>query len=356
MRKNILDILKSKSASGVLVTTAILFLIAWSHDFAQAQEAGILRHIKMGDKLPSINLPTINDNSPHSLTPGKGKPAVIMFFSVRPDFRKKRSLALLSTLSDLAAQYKTKLDIIGIFSDDTKKDTVNTYMAKSNLNITVYNDDQKEIYNKYGVFMMPLVLISDSDGKLHEVIPYNYNIREIVNGNIKLLLGEWNRDQLVKSLKPKEKIIKSQEEKEYIRRINYGRIMQSKKMYKQAIRELSNAAKLMPQLIEAHIGLGFSFLKTKKYDKAVASFSKALKINPESDDAIAGLGLAYYGLGKIDSALVELEKAFIAPNPRLEAIITLAEIYEKRGSNDKANRLNKLAISRLMTMYEQRWK
>jgi tetratricopeptide (TPR) repeat protein len=203
---------------------------------------------------------------------------------------------------------------------------------------------------------MPLVVLSDKDGRLHETVPYTYNIRGIVEGNIKLLLKEWDREQLIDALKPKQKAPKSGEEKEYIRRINYGRVMLSKKMYGQAIREYSNAVKLMPQLIKAHVGLGFALLEAKQYDKAEVSFNKALSIDPDSDDAIAGLGLAHHGQGKIDIALTELENAFIAANPNIEVIITLAEIYEKKGFNKKANRLNKLAVSRLMTLFEQRWK
>jgi tetratricopeptide (TPR) repeat protein len=356
MKRNIRKSIKEIMTGSLLITIAALAIVMYSFAFSFAEESAVLQNYKRGERLPSIKLPTTKDMHPQLFTPGKGKPAIVMFFSIRPDFRKKRSLALLSTLSDLADQYKTKLDVIGIYSDSRKMDTVKKYMENSSINMVVYNDSKKKVYNKFGVFMMPLVVLSDGDGKLHEIIPYTYNIREIIDGNIKFLLGEWDKDRLVESLKPKEMIIRSKEEKEFIRRINYGRIMQSKKMYGQAVREFSNAVKLMPQLIEGHIDLGFALYKSKKYDQAEGSFREALKINAESDDAIAGLGLAYYGQGKIEPAFVELEKAFIASSPSLDVIITLAEIYEKKGFNEKANRLNKLAVSRLMTMYEQRWK
>ncbi len=342
--------------AGLLVAIATLSLVLVSHNFALAEDSATLRNFKSGDKLPPIKLSTINDSAQQNFTFDNGKPGVIMFFSIRPDFRKKRSLALLSTLSDLADEYKTKINILGIFSDNRDLNIVKTFMDSSAKNIPVYNDREKYIYNQYGIFMMPLVVIADSDGRLHEVIPYTYSIRELVEGNIKLLLGEWDKTAFIKSLMPKETVIKSKEEKEYIRRINYGRIMLSKKMYDQASREFSNAVKLMPHLINAHIGLGFALLTSEKYDRAEASFREALKINPDSDDAFAGLGLTYYERGEMKSALIELEKAFIAPDPRLEVIIALAEIYEQKGLNKKAIRLNKLAVSRLMTTYNQRWK
>jgi tetratricopeptide (TPR) repeat protein len=356
MKRKKLKVFKSKLIASIMFVMAVLSLIMYGQSYALAEDVGVLRNFKRGEKLPRLQLQTVKEMTSHSFTPGNGKPSVMMFFSVRPEFRKKRALALLSTLSDLSEQYKTKLDVIAIFSDEKKASTVRDFMEKSNINLRVFYDKNKNIYNTYGVFMMPLVVLADSDGKLHEIIPYTYEIRKIIEGNIKFLFGEWDNDQLAASLKPKENITKSKEEKEYIRRINYGRIMYSKKMYGQAIREFSTAVKLMSQLIEAHIDLGFTLLKTKKYDKAEASFRKALKIDEESDEAISGIGLTYYGRGEIETALVELEKAFIAPNPRLEVIIALANIYEQKGLNEKANRLNKLAISRLMTIYEQRWK
>jgi tetratricopeptide (TPR) repeat protein len=337
----------------LLMVTAVMLVMFGN---AYPIESGTLQNYKQGEELPPIQLPTVNDNTMTSFVPGNGKPALIMFFSVRPEFRKKRSLALLSAISEIADNYMARIAVVGIFSDDKGLETVIEYMEKSSIRIKVLHDEDKAIHDKYGVFMMPIVILADKEGKLREVIPYTYNIRDIVEGNVKYLLGIWNKKQLAESLKPRKTVVKSKQEKEYIRRINYGRLMQSKKMYGSAIREFSTAVRLMPNKIEGHIGLGFALLKSKKYDRAEASFRKALMINPDSDDAIAGLGLTYYGRGETELALKELEKAFISEKPMLDVIVTLAEIYEQKGMNDKANRLNKLAVSILMKMYEQRWK
>jgi tetratricopeptide (TPR) repeat protein len=342
--------------TGLLVISIALLSLLLSNDYVLAKDAASLRNINNGDKVPSITLPTIKDETLQSLTLDNGKPNVLIFFSIRPDFRKNRSLALLSTLSNLADTYKTEINIIGIYSDEKEIYTVKSFIEKSARNIKVFLDRDKVIYSQYGVVMMPLVVLTDADGRLHEVIPYTYRIRDFVEGNIKLLLGEWDRDTFISSLKPKHTEIKSNKEKEYIRRVNYGRVMLSKKMYGSAIREFSNASKLMPQLISAHIGLGYAFLGSENYNGAEASFREAIKVNPESDEAIAGLGLAYYRRGQVEPALIELEKAFISSDPLLEVVIALAEIYEQKGLDKKANRFNKLAVTRLMSVYNQRWK
>jgi len=318
-------------------------------------DIGTLRNFTIGSHLPSFTLPTTSGNV-EQIAPGGGKPGVIMFFSLRPEFRKKRSLALLKSLGDLSAKYKNKIDITAIYEDKNGMDVVEEFVNSSNIKVMVLNDSDREVYNLYGVFMMPMIIMNDPDGNLHEVIPYTFNIRNVVEGNIKLLLGEWSAAELSASLKPHSRVIKSPEEKEYIRRINYGKIMLEKKMYPQAIREFSNATKLLPKDIKAHIELGYAFIAAKKFAKAQEVFQNALAIDPDSDDAISGLGLAYYGQGKIDKALSKLESAFITIKPRLEVIIALADIYEKKGNNERANRLNKLAVDRLMKLYEQRWK
>ena len=204
MKKIVMEILKSRLVACMIATVIAMSLLTGGHHVAQAQaeETGVLRHFKRGEKLPPIELSIVKDASRHSFIPGTGKPSVIMFFSIRPDFRKKRSLALLSTLSDLADQYKNKLEIVAVFSDNKQVETVRSFIGKSAINIRVYNDRSKKVNNEYGVFMMPLVVLASKDGALHEVIPYTYNMRRIVESNIKYLLGELDKKQLVKSLKP----------------------------------------------------------------------------------------------------------------------------------------------------------
>ena len=334
----------------------LILLCILAQSAQSASKKATLRNYQYGDKLPAFKLSPIQGGKSEKFSPGMGKPTIMMFFSVHPNFRKKRSLALLTALSELASKYKQKIKIIGVYSDNKDFKVVENYLKSSAKHIRVYSDPKKLVVDHYGVFMMPLAVMTTGAGKLHEVIPYTFNIRELIEGNIKVLLGKWTKKQLHDSLKPKQISKKSKAEMEYIRRVNYGRIMKDKKMYSQAIREFSTAIKIQPKSIEAYLELGFAEISEKEWDKAAAAFKKAQKIDKDSDDAIAGLGLTYYGKGDTKAAKDTLENAFIAPKPRLEVIIALADLYESEGNNSKANRLNKLAVSRLMTLYDQRWK
>lgn len=316
-----------------------------------------LRNFSLGDQLPGFSLPLMQDNRMMEFAPGKsGKPAVILFFSINPDFRKKRSLALLAELAALEERFKKKVEVIAVYSDNKDKGTVIDFAKSSAPHLPVMNDELEEVYNRYGVFMMPVVVLVSGKGKLHEVIPYTYNIREHVEGNLKLLLGEWNADQFQEAMQPKQDEAKSKEEKEYIRRVNYGRVMMERKMYAQAVREFATAVKLMPKTASGYVELGFAHLEMKEWQESEQAFKQAMTLDAESDDAVAGYGLSLYRQGKVEKALPELENALIAAEPKLDVVIALAEIYETQGNVTKAMRLNKLAVSRLMKMYEHRWK
>lgn len=335
----------------------LLVVIAALAMTAEPCQANRLRDLKVGDALPGFELESLGGGGKKSFQPGNGKPSAVLFFSDNPEFRKKRSLPLLAALEGLQEQFKQKVSILAVYSDEEQSGRATLdFIREKSLKIPVLDDSRRNVYNKYGIFMMPLVILIDSQGRLQEVIPYTYNIREMVEGNLKVMLGEWKAEQLQEFLQPKETAVHSPEEKEYIRRINYGRVMSERKMFSQAIREFSTAIKLLPNLVEGHVELGFAHLSVQDWAQAEASFRAALKMDAESDGAVAGLGLALYGRGNIDAALPELENAFIAPNPKLEVIVALADIYEKKGNVQKAIRLNKLAVSRLMTMYEHRWK
>jgi tetratricopeptide (TPR) repeat protein len=220
------------------------------------------------------------------------------------------------------------------------------------ITIPVLNDAKKMVYRRYGVFMLPLAIIADAEGRLQSVIPYTANINEIIDNNLKLLLGDWTLKQFKNSLTTPTNFSKTKEEKAYIRRVNYGRVMSARHMYSAALREFNTARKIMPQATEALIGIGQVQLELKKWEKSAKSFKEALAIDKESDQALAGLGLALYKGGDEERALPILENALISENQDLEVIVSLAEIYEKKGNIAKAIRLNKLAITLLQNRFK----
>lgn len=307
-----------------------------------------LINFKENTKLPSFTLPDIATGKAVSFNPSSGKPSFLIFFSVTPSYREQRSLALAQTQAKLNADFQGRIQSYGVFSDSQGGENIKNYLRDKIITIPVLDDSKREVYERYGVFMMPLAVLIAGDGTLQTVVPYTANIEETLGNNLKFMLGDWTKEQFQNSLKPQQNISRSPEEKEYIRRVNYGRVMLGKKIHGAALREFMTAIKIMPKSIEAYIGLGNVQFAAQKFDQAEQSYRQALEIDKESDEALSGLGIVLYQKGSMDQAIPILENALISPNPQLEVIVSLAEYYEKNGQIDKAIRLNKLAVSKLM--------
>ena len=326
--------------------TSLLLLVFFQLFCCLAQADNFsLRGYKGGDPLPSFNATSIDDRSQLSFSPKGDGPAVILFFSLRPLFRQRRSLDLITKVKELIDQeFAGRVRLSLIYSDNKEVDILRKFISDGLIPSPVFDDNTRDIYNKFGVFMTPIVVLSTEKGNLHEVIPASFNIQQVVRNNLRLLLGDFSQEEFKNSFKPTYNKKWTKEEKEYLRRINYGKIMYGRKMYSPAIREFSTAAKITPNNYEAQLGLGQVFLKTKNYQEALTSFDQALKINPDSNEALAGKGITYFQMGNTEEAVTILENALITENADLDVIISLAKIYEARGEIRKAIRLNKMAV------------
>lgn len=335
----------------IAVLFCFVILAPYGKDPRSADNESGLINFASEAKLPSFTLPDAKTKQQKTLNTSSGKPSIITFFSLSSPLRQKRSLALLDTQAKLNLEFGERINSVAIFSDPQDEDILRRFLEDGLITIQVLDDNEKQVYHKYGIYMMPITILLTSEGKLHAVIPFTGQREELLSTNIKYLLGDMTKDELQTSLEPKKNITRTKEEKEYIRRINYGRVMMARKMYPAAIREFSTAIKILPNSIEAIIGLGNTQLIAKQYAKAESDFRKALVINKDSDEALSGLGISLYRQGKIGEALPVLESALITDKPTLEVVVSLADIYEQKGEINKAMRLNKLAVSKLIQKF-----
>ncbi len=248
-------------------------------------------------------------------------------------------------MTRLNKKFQRRVDFMAVYSGRGDIRKLSNYITRGLINIPILDDRNQEIYRRYGVFMLPIALVTDQHNRLRAIVPYTAGIERIVGNNLKFILGEWDLKRFKKSLRTRGNQEKSKKEKAYIRRINYGRVMLARGIYSAALREFNTAAQIMPHSLEAIIGRGQVLAKMGKWQQAVTVFRKALKFNQDNDSVLSGLGFSLYKLGDTKQALPILENALICPKPSIEVIITLADIYEKEENFTKALRLNKLAVS-----------
>ncbi|MDA8160379.1 MAG: tetratricopeptide repeat protein [Desulfobacteraceae bacterium] len=311
-----------------------------------------LINFKDNSKLPPFVLPELTNGKETHFETASGRPAVLMFFSLSPAFREERSLKLAAALDKLQGEFKGRVNFAALLANDQSAEATKEDIASRKITIPVLDDGKHQVYDRYGVFMTPLAILIGKDGSLQAVVPYTSNIDDILANNLKFLLGEISKEQLQEALKPPQNVVLSPQQKEYIRRVNYGRVMLERKMLVAAQREFMTAAKIMPNAIEAQIGLGRVLFASGQTEQAEEAFQRALKIDKDSDEALAGLGLALFKTKAYDRAVPILENALLSPDPNLDVILDLADYYEKNGNITKSIRLNKLAIAKLMKRLE----
>ncbi|MFW8601521.1 tetratricopeptide repeat protein [Desulfobacterota bacterium M19] len=317
----------------------------------QADQSSLL-HYKLNTRLPAFQLNKIGSTGQDGLY-ADNRPSVIMFFSTTPSFRAVRAVKLAIILTNLSKKFQRRVKFIAVYSGRGDIRKLSNYITRGLINIPILDDRNQKIYQRYGVFMLPIALITDRHNRLQAIVPYTAGIEKIIGNNLKFILGEWDLKRFKNSLKTRGNQEKSKKEKTYIRRINYGRVMLARGIYSAALREFNTAAQIMPHSLEAIIGRGQVLVKMKKWQQAATVFRQALKFNKNNDRALSGLGFSLYKLGDTKQALPILENALICPKPGIEVIMALADIYEKKENFSKALRLNKLAITILREKLEQ---
>lgn len=320
-------------------------------------EARPLRHYDVGDPLSAFTLPSLaGQGQPFTFDPAAtGRPAVIMIFTASNEFHARKAVEILESMAMLGEKYGSRTDLLLVYADDRGMEGVVAGLHEQKRTFTMLHDRNRELYNRYGVYIMPVAIVVSASGSIEQIVPYTHNMAELVEGNLRLALGDWSREQLQQMLNPEA--VKGGEateaEKAYERRLNYGRLMMAQHLYAQGAREFARAIELLPAKEITYLELGSAQLAMKDWEAARASFNAALAQNRESREAAAGLALALYHLGEVEAARPGLEAAVAADSPRPEIMLALAEIHEKNGDFQQALQLYKSALSRLRSQHEE---
>jgi tetratricopeptide (TPR) repeat protein len=93
-----------------------------------------------------------------------------------------------------------------------------------------------------------------------------------------------------------------------------GRLSLERGKWRQAVRLYRRATELMPQLVEAHSGLGYALIQHEDIDGAIQAYRKAVALSPQNYNDYKNLGLALKQKGLYEEAHHALQKALtLAP-------------------------------------------
>ncbi len=95
----------------------------------------------------------------------------------------------------------------------------------------------------------------------------------------------------------------------YPARYQYGRALVTARRYRAAIRELSAATTLGPNLPDPHYVLGIAYKELGQLGQAVTAFTRIIELDPTHLDGYVTLADVLCEAGKLDAALKVLEQA-----------------------------------------------
>lgn len=302
------------------------------------------RNVAEGQPAPNFTLKDTAGNDV-SLSGSSGKAVVVVFF--KPD--QKNSQEALSDLAKIYGRYKTRgVDILAIMSEANVQSELKALIEKEKIMYPILIDQDRKIYGQWGAFLYPTTAVIDKDGKVSIHIPsHNRKYAEVVEGSIRVALGEITREKLEEELNPKEIQQLTPEQKKAERHMMLGQKLMERKLVEKASGEFAQAVEADPNLAEAKVLYGFTLLKLGDAAKAQDNFAKALAINPKVDDVKCGLGASYVALGEVDKGIEVLQEALkVNPKPA-RTHFELAKAYEKKGALDKAAEHYKKAIEEM---------
>lgn len=115
---------------------------------------------------------------------------------------------------------------------------------------------------------------------------------------------------------------------------NRGYVAMQRKRTADAKSDLTEAARLLPALPEAHRNLGVLLGEARQWEPAAAAFTRALDLYPVDADALVNRALCLRELGRLADAVADLEAALLVDPGRERARVLRAEWLDATRSSD----------------------
>ena len=206
----------------------------------------------------------------------------------------------------------------------------------SRLPFRTATDRDRQISDAFGVIVFPSTAVIDGQGVLRAYIPSRTsNYRTLVEAHTLRALGTISDAELAERLARVGEVYGHNAEAAqgaYQR----GTALAADKRLEDAAREFAQALALRPDLIEAHLQLGYVRLEMNDAAQALREFQFVLAKNPTSPGARVGVGIARTRLGEVDEGIRLLEEAVVLNPEPVRGHYELARVYEARGNVERA--------------------
>ncbi len=321
----------------IITAFALIFLILFS-------PVSYAINIPAGGSAPDFSLTSLKGEH-QSLSKNDGKVTVLIYWRSE----HKRSLQALKDAGDVIKKLDgKKVRVITIVAGTDRLDMVKSTVADNKIDFPVVVDHGRQFYSDYGIRVYPSTVIVDKEGIVTHSIPsHPLTYKKLFEGHIKKALGEISESELNDLLTPHNKAV-DKTLLDSMRLYNLALKFTENGMIELAANSVRKSIEVKPDLLKAHILLGFLYLEQEEPDNALATFNRALELDSHSNDAKTGLGGALIMKGNLDKAIEILEDAAVA-NPYAQmTYYELGKAYELKGEKDRSIEMYKKAIEKII--------
>jgi peroxiredoxin len=305
------------------------------------------RSLEVGNPIPELSLAGYKNEAGTSIKAQAGKPMLFVFWGGDLEAKKKRTVKVLKVVKDLSSHLKENgVVLLVVNAQNDTEDTVMEVMDAADLTTSLYVDPGRTVYEKFGLYVLPSMLLVDAKGNISGGVGYSKDIAQRLRGEVDIMLGKKTHEELEAELNPEIKEI-PQEEKLALRHMNMGITMKHKGILDSAVRELEKALELNPKLAEARVELGCIYVEQDKLDEAITELEAGLEQQPDLLMAEICLGQVSAKMGEVEEALADMQALVFRHGRNSDLHFLIGTLHEQLGSIDEAAKSYKKAYELL---------
>ncbi|TKJ32756.1 MAG: hypothetical protein CEE38_22595 [Planctomycetes bacterium B3_Pla] len=322
-----------KTTNNILV--AVVSVLAFSTVICGG-ESSPSRRIPEGALIPEFQAVDIT-GKPFACTRSSGKTLILAFLSSQQKNSQKAVEDIFRVLSSIPPDRLTSLQVAFVLQNVDNKEFIASIQKETPSIVHVLDDDQYNIWGKFGVIATPTILISNSQGKVLCVKPgHTYDFAQVVKSRLFQAL-EIPYDVNPNDTPTVRTVANSTMSARAKRHLQMAKLLSRKSKVSSAIEQAQIAYEIDPNSPEVALDLGELLCRAGQAQKAIKLVS-SLSSQSDRDKARINLimGWAKRQLGQLKEAEKYLLEG-IQQDPMLPRLyFELGRIYQKRNDSENA--------------------
>ena len=294
------------------------------------------RRIPEGALIPEFNAVDIT-GKPFACTRSNGKVMILAFLSSQQKNSQKAIEDIFWVLSSIPSDRLTSLQIAFVLQNVDNGEFIASIQKEAPSVVHILDDDQYNIWGKFGVIATPTVLISNPQGMVLCVKPgHTYDFTQVVKSRLFQAL-EIPYDVSSNDTSTVRTVVNSTMSAKAKRHLQMAKLLSRKSKVSLAIEQAQMAYEIDPNSPEVALDLGELLCRAGQVQKAIKLVS-SLSGQSDRDKARINLimGWAKRQLDQMDEAEKHLLDG-INQDPMLPRLFfELGRIYQQRNDSEKA--------------------